>query len=853
MGAGASFVDATNQEMQQVQSIASEVKKFEDADFPADSSSVWVSGQPPKNEEGVFLKKEPVWIRPAEICSANSPTDGDHLVPTLFDGDPTPGRVLEGQLGDCFFIAAVSLLCQRPEIVRSLFAWQELQSCGAMVCKFFHGGQWKAVIVDDRSPCNPDNQRPMFGHTTRLPEMWLTLLEKAYAKLYGGFENISGGNISEALRDLTGCAVQDYNLESNEVKEEIASGKLWNALSSGMGQVGDRADASSKLIGCAKIVPPSEICKAEGKGKGLLANHAYGVTKMAVVQAKKGGSGPIRLVRVRNPWGYFEWQGEWSKGSSKWTPALRAQLGYSAEATDDGEFWMSWKDFKAQFNRIYCCLLDAGQRSEAAATGATTAHIVREGCWDSKGSGGSSHFPGWRRDNPLFELVLPDGMDGAGGSSVVLSLSQPDSRMSARSAGEAVSYNQIGLSVVSIAEKDWPQLSADKWAIVARTSFWNKRDVAIEIPMTQLLKCKAPTQKGAKAAKAGRNRLIVVPSTYFPGKYGDFFLTATVSGASGGSGGSAGFALEPLDSATLGAGRGWCGASCNGKWTKVAKDAKSARATAAATAAGNGAATAVVGEGGAVGRPSNSSPDFWKNPKYVLTCMDRARGGAEGASGDCDNGEGKEAEYGGDDTVDVVIFLSQAARPTAAAAAAAAAVSAVGADGTSGNNKYAELQKYYGLGINVMRGWEGLAQCKAAGGCGSLSTDADDGDFVGVSLFTNTAEVARRIELKRSDFPVVIIPCTYDAGQSCAFTLDVMASSSVELQFASDNDVPAPSRSSRKKSGMQVRAGGPVGGKDRGRGRGRGSGKKRTKAKPSMGAAHSGMGCMMMDYAALEG
>lgn len=45
-----------------------------------------------------------------------------------------------------------------------------------------------------------------------------------------------------------------------------------------------------------------------------------------------------RLLKIRNPWGTGEWEGDWSDDSDLWTDCLRAELEWSK--SDDGIFWM---------------------------------------------------------------------------------------------------------------------------------------------------------------------------------------------------------------------------------------------------------------------------------------------------------------------------------------------------------------------------------------------------------------------------------------------------------------------------------------------------------------------------------
>ena len=68
--------------------------------------------------------------------------------------------------------------------------------------------------------------------------------------------------------------------------------------------------------------------------------------------------GKTRLVKLRNPWGRYEWQGAWSDGSKEWdeNPIIKARLRPSVD--NDGTFWMPYDALitgEAGFTKLDFC------------------------------------------------------------------------------------------------------------------------------------------------------------------------------------------------------------------------------------------------------------------------------------------------------------------------------------------------------------------------------------------------------------------------------------------------------------------------------------------------------------------
>ncbi|CAN0076653.1 unnamed protein product, partial [Discosporangium mesarthrocarpum] len=71
----------------------------------------------------------------------------------LFVGGSGSGDVVQGALGDCWFLGALSVIATRQELLEKVFWGGETwKDHGLFVCRFFKDCAWIFVISDDQIP-----------------------------------------------------------------------------------------------------------------------------------------------------------------------------------------------------------------------------------------------------------------------------------------------------------------------------------------------------------------------------------------------------------------------------------------------------------------------------------------------------------------------------------------------------------------------------------------------------------------------------------------------------------------------------------------------------------------------------
>ena len=86
-----------------------------------------------------------------------------------------------------FGLAGLAAIAERPDRIFNLFMLQEINEMKYFSVKMMFRGKWRIIGIDDYIPFAFD--APAFSQSNR-NELWVIILEKAWAKIYGSYKQI---------------------------------------------------------------------------------------------------------------------------------------------------------------------------------------------------------------------------------------------------------------------------------------------------------------------------------------------------------------------------------------------------------------------------------------------------------------------------------------------------------------------------------------------------------------------------------------------------------------------------------------------------------------------------------------
>lgn len=277
------------------------------------------------------------WCRPEELFSEPKMLMNHHV---------DYYSIKQTVLSDCSFVASLAVSAQYEKrfgrrLITSIIYPKNRNKepiynpFGKYMVKLHLNGVPRKVIIDDLLPVSRYNQL-LCSYSSNHGELWISLLEKAYMKVMGGYD-FPGSNSNIDLHALTGWIPERWAIRPDE--PDFNKDNLFNVLLS-------RLHKGDVLV----TVATGELSDLDADRTGLVPTHAYAVLDVRKINGE-------RLLQLKNPWSHLRWKGNYSElDAIHWTNELKETLNYdpdSASQFDNGVFWIDYDSICRFFDVFY--------------------------------------------------------------------------------------------------------------------------------------------------------------------------------------------------------------------------------------------------------------------------------------------------------------------------------------------------------------------------------------------------------------------------------------------------------------------------------------------------------------------
>lgn len=270
------------------------------------------------------------WRRFSVLQKAVRETRKGSIIGDLSHERVNPNDVQQGKLADCWLLSVLSALVYEPKLIQRLILLKAHNELGLVKLKFWDMSKWVRVAMDDYFPCYPLSDS-IFGQVEN-GKMWPLMIEKAFAKKYGGYTKLEGGFSKHAFIDLTNCPTFQYKFTDRQVQDWIINDEL-------LGRIYEW-----KRIGYAITV---STCHSLSENQlDVYCDHSYTLINIFFEE---------ELIQLRDPLRVKRFSGKYKQDSPLWTDDLKLKI---KPVFNANTIYISFDEFLGNFDLITVCKLN---------------------------------------------------------------------------------------------------------------------------------------------------------------------------------------------------------------------------------------------------------------------------------------------------------------------------------------------------------------------------------------------------------------------------------------------------------------------------------------------------------------
>ena len=211
---------------------------------------------------------------------------------TLFSDNITSSSIIQGTIGNCYFLTVLSSLTKYPSLLYQLFNNSlSISKNGHYEINLKIDKKISTIHLDDYFPFNTRKNKPVFCKPYN-NEIWVMLLEKAWAKIKGAYFNMDTGSPIDVLNAilLSFDLKKDISYKFYPLKNIDDKNEIWNIML-------NKIKNNNIFMICLSKENLSDKKKLNNLYYSIIEKHFYNIVDVNTNFEKN-------IIKLRNPWGF---------------------------------------------------------------------------------------------------------------------------------------------------------------------------------------------------------------------------------------------------------------------------------------------------------------------------------------------------------------------------------------------------------------------------------------------------------------------------------------------------------------------------------------------------------------------